>query len=248
MTTEGERNLETTQGAEEASCDKESDPQAPCHHAVSVVVNAANSSDQNGGNTKDEKKHPLEYLAVSFALIAAIGGCVAAGFTWYQGWVSRDTETRYLRAYAMVESSVIGIDPNGKPNVVVTIKNFGLTPVYNFRHWACALVREIPDRDDDFPSVSMITAAHAPESLIAPNATILKTYKGSCFSNEEPISDPVRADVKSGRRAVFAIGVMKYRDAFGFDRETRYRRAWNDIQAIDGYSGNCADDNCPKDK
>jgi hypothetical protein len=94
----------------------------------------------------------------------------------------------------------------------------------------------------------MITnSASAPESLIAPAATILKDA-GSCFSNEEPISDAVRAEIKPGHKAVFAIGVMKYRDAFGIDRETRYRRSWNDIRSADGYGGNCGDNGCPKDK
>jgi hypothetical protein len=186
-------------------------------------------------------RHPLEYTA---ALIAA----AATGFAWYQGWVTRDSEQRQLRGYAMVESSKIGLDPNGIPTVSITVKNFGQTPIYGFRHWSCAIIRDFPDRAQDFPPTSMITATKAPESLVAPNATIGKDYAGSCFPTEQSISPPVRAAIMAGTKAVFAVGVLKYKDAFGVDRETRYRRGWNGKEfGVDGYGGNCADDGCPKE-
>lgn len=194
--------------------------------------------------TDSEAAAKASFEQARTATQAAVDGANAAT---KQAMVADDTEKRQLRSYVMIESSTIGIDSNGKPTDHLVVKNYGLTPTYSFRHWACTVVRDWPDRDRDFPTASMLTdSASAPESLIAPNGTIMKDA-GSCFSNEEPISDPVRAEIKAGHKAVFAIGVMKYRDAFGMDRETRYRRSWNDIRAADGYGGNCADDGCPKE-
>jgi hypothetical protein len=196
----------------------------------------------NEARPRDRHDRILLRVTILSVFIAAC----AVVLTSYQIWTVRDNAKRQLRAYAMVESSVIGVDSNNKLNVSITVKNFGLTPTYDFRHWACAVVRDTPDRDGDFRTASAITVREAPKSLIAPSATIGKIYSGSCDHGETAISVDERAAIKSGKKAVFAIGVIKYRDIFHAEHVTQYRRAWDDVHnGIDGYGGNYADEGCP---
>ncbi len=64
---------------------------------------------------------------------------MAAAFSWYQGWVARDTEKRQLRAYIGVIPPVDNQVANAfippvKPLIRLTPRNFGLTPAYNATH------------------------------------------------------------------------------------------------------------------
>jgi hypothetical protein len=195
-------------------------------------------------DAKHDKKHPLEYIAVFFALVAAIGACVAAGFAGYQGWVARDTEKHYLRAYVLVDAANLGIDANKMPKVAIDVKNFGLTPAYEFRHWSCALARPIWSKDEDFPDISKGVVADV--SIVAPQHPKGKVYNAWCGIGTE-ISDSEREQIRAGSKALFVIGKITYRDAFHEPHITRYRIYWNDKNPtvnFDAASGNCADEGC----
>src|ERR1700722_6962942 len=81
------------------------------HHnqTVSVVV----SSTPQDGATKKDKRHWLDHAAVVIAGLAFFAACIAAGFSWYQGWVARDTEKRQLRAYLIVTEARFDQDDSG---------------------------------------------------------------------------------------------------------------------------------------
>jgi hypothetical protein len=195
----------------------------------------------NEARPRDQHDRTLLRVTILSVFIAVC----AVGLTSYQIWTIRDNAKRQLRAYVMVESSAINVDSDNKLNVNITVKNFGLTPTYDFRHWACAVVRGTPDRDSDFPTAPALTAREAPKSVIAPSGKIFKVYSGTCDHGDAAISVDERAAIKAGRKALFAVGVIKYRDFFDADHVTQYRRAWDDVHnGIDGYSGNCADEGC----
>lgn len=162
--------------------------------------------------------------------------------------VAKDTERRQLRAYVMVESSAVSINADGLPVVRIAVKNFGSTPAYDFRHWACAVIRKFPDQEKDFLKNSLLVqAAEAPKSLIAPGGLIFKDYVGVCDrANESPVLKEEIAAVREGSKEIFTVGVIKYRDAFRVEHVTHYRRAWNEKTKLssDGYKGNCADEDC----
>ena len=88
----------------------------------------------------------------------------------------RDQEQRQLRAYVMVQSSVFGFNDKGQLSAKITIKNFGSTPAYNVRHWACTVVSSFPEQDVDFPTATEMINSYrnAPGSLIPPSATLEK--------------------------------------------------------------------------
>jgi hypothetical protein len=173
--------------------------------------------------------------------IAVLALCVSV----YQALVSHDTEQRSLRAYVLVDKSEIGINDDKRTATVnLTMKNFGLTPAYDFRHWACAFVRKVPIQENDIPDITKGIAA--PPTIVAPQGAKGKVFTGLC-DQTIPITEPERNEIKNGSKAVYVVGVVTYRDAFYVDRITRYRRHWNDALgsvSVDDDSGNCADDSC----
>lgn len=148
----------------------------------------------------------------------------------------------------MVKSSVIGFNDKGELSATVTIKNFGSTPAYNVRHWACAIVNRFPDQDIDFPTATEMINSYrdAPGSLIPPRGTLDKVI-GPKTCRTDSVSPEDATAVKAGNKTIFAIGVIRYRDAFHNEWITRYRRGWDPVHnGVDGYKGNCADEDCPE--
>jgi hypothetical protein len=188
----------------------------------------------------------LTLVIAGAAIYSSAQSKITADATVSAAETAIDNEQRSLRAYVMVESSVIGINSDGKPDINITTRNFGLTPAYDFQHWACAVVRDFPDKDTEFlPAAALVGSLTAPKSVIAPHATIGKVYAGAC--DQGPMSTEQIAAIRGGTKTIFAIGVMKYRDAFNADWITEYRRGWDQVHGgVDGYGGNCADQACPK--
>jgi hypothetical protein len=153
-------------------------------------------------------RHWLDYATGLFAFIAAVGGIAAAIAGGYQGWVSRDSEQRSLRAYVFAENTNIGITDDRNPNITVTIKNVGSTPAYEFRHWACAFVRPTPNPViswNVFPNISK--GIEAPATIVAPQGVKLKIIDGWCESPFQ-ISDAQRSQIKRGIESVYVVGVI----------------------------------------
>jgi hypothetical protein len=182
------------------------------------------------------KRVRIEYLSLFV-------GALAFAATAWQAYIANDTEVRSLRGYVLIDSTEFKITPDGNAEVTVTTKNFGTTPIYDFQHWACTLIRPIPSRESDFPD---ITKVEAPVSVLAPQGTKLKNMHELC-DKRGPVDAADRAAVKAGTKALFALGEIRYKDAFGKSRITRYRRYWHDTfnsVSFDDTGGNCADDRC----
>lgn len=105
---------------------KRSNYQKPPPHIPSI-------SSQNPNPQPSEERHPaanrkhswLERFAVSFAFLAF---CAAA----YQGYISRDSEHRQLRAYvSLVPGDIDNFGIPDKQKFTFYRKNTGLTPAYD---------------------------------------------------------------------------------------------------------------------
>lgn len=202
-------------------------------------------ADIAGRQLSDAENAATESAAQTQAAIeAAVKGAEAAS---KQAATAEDTERRQLRAYVMVEVSKSALSDTGTPTIHLNIRNFGSTPAYNLRHWACYDISSVPDQDADFFAPDLITkSTEAPGSLIPPHGTIGKEYSGVTCKNTQLSTEELN-EIKAGTKAIYAIGVMKYRDTFGVERVTEYRRGWNPVRGgIDGYHGNCVDEDCPK--
>ena len=132
-----------------------------------------NAGDQrNGTKNTDVREHTL------LEKIAFVVSVCALGATAYQAYTTSDNEIRSLRAYVLVDNSVIVVTKDRIADVMITIKNFGRTPAYDFKHWACAFVRNVPSREDDFPD--FVRGKDAPLSVIAPQGTKGKVFAALC--------------------------------------------------------------------
>jgi hypothetical protein len=70
---------------------------------------------------------------------------------------------------------------------------------------------------------------------------------GLCGHQRGAISEDERAQVRNGTKAIYAVGVIRYIDAFRTKRITRYRFCWNDASGsvtFDDTSDNCVDEGC----
>jgi hypothetical protein len=81
------------------------------------------------------KRHWIEWATLAIAVLAALGSAAAAAFNGYQGWISRDTEKREIRAYVYVKLNSITFTPTaggfGEINYNISIANSGTTPAQN---------------------------------------------------------------------------------------------------------------------
>jgi len=74
---------------------------------------------------RGEKRRWLEGFAVLFAALAF-------GAASYQGWVTRDSEKRQLRAYVgVIPGDIENFGVPGKEESIIIRKNYGQTPAYD---------------------------------------------------------------------------------------------------------------------
>jgi hypothetical protein len=175
-------------------------------------------SNNSAMNTKNDKKHWLEYATGFFAFIAAGGAIFAASFSGWQASVASDTEKRQLRAYVgIIAGDVENFDVSGRPTVRLTRKNYGLTPAY----------------DVGFSTIY---------ARIGKDGTIFQQSGGGCtqpnYSNlstmfpsaQLPFSIIIKDtylqqqvdEVKAGSSIFYVYGDVCYKDIFGNPHYTNY--------------------------
>jgi hypothetical protein len=128
-----------------------------------------------------------------------------------------------LEATATQDAILDHIDDDNKvPEARVTITNFGQTPAYELIHLGGLALSKYPVpphvimtiRDDDFAA-----SAHNKTDL-GPghhHIAITSTSLGRSFTVEE------RSSLATGEYAIHVFGEVRYRDAFGNRRYTKYR-------------------------
>jgi len=129
--------------------------------------------------------------------------------------VTRDSAEKQLRAYVLLESiEVFNVAANNIPRVKITIRNTGATPASDFKHWATIgyqpypMPPTAPDFDESIKSSYAVVAAG-------------QSVEGEqVFSRK--MSDQDIASISAGTCGLYVIGLIKYIDCFGKDRETRY--------------------------
>ena len=128
--------------------------------------------------------------------------------------VSADAVVSQLRAYVLVSDADTGPVGTAAPAMAVTIKNTGQTPAYELSWRAKFVLARPTPRDEDF---ALDRDKRAPTVTLAPGSTLSYKY---AFADWKPQFGPL---VEKGGLAIFAIGEVLYRDAFGERRFTRYR-------------------------
>lgn len=126
------------------------------------------------------------------------------------------TAERELRAYIYVEGvEITPPDLAGPTEVRLTIKNNGQTPGYGVVHLGRMLVQ-------DFPSLVPLPEVEETSPLsrndLPPSGILTKTLKGG-----RALTPDERARIGNGTLALYVYGEIRYRDAFGRNRSTKYR-------------------------
>jgi len=126
------------------------------------------------------------------------------------------TAERQLRAYVYVESvEMTPPDLAGPSKAHLTIKNVGQTPGYGVVHLGRMLIQDFPSL---IPLPELDEAGPTSRSDVPPSGILIKTLAG-----KRPLTLDERARITNGTAALYVYGEIRYRDAFGQDRWTRYR-------------------------
>jgi hypothetical protein len=193
---------------------------------------ARKSAGVNKNNRHYAQKTKHTWLERSTVAIAVLAFLAAAG----QAWIARDTEKRSQRAYVLAEKAEAIVDTNNEILSRVDIKNSGLTPASDLRHWACVAIRpfkvketsmidptDLPDWPGDVKEL--------PSTLIGPGQTIYHNRPyicGSDLNNPRLISPSDVAAVHQSTKAIYLYGIVTYKDAFGDDHTTKFRFVTNE--------------------
>lgn len=136
---------------------------------------------------------------------------------------AEDTAERELRAYLFTDSAKIASPPSNQGgSITLVLKNFGLTPVYNYTlSWGVRVVSAIPG--GVAPDVPEVTPSDQLRGPLPPGAT---------HSLRPPLpvlTDDELGELASGKKLLYAYGKIVYKDAFGKRRFTKFCYAWGGI-------------------
>jgi hypothetical protein len=177
----------------------------------------------------------------------------ALGLTSCQIWTIRDNTQRQLRAYVSTNVISMKLDASNKPDVFVTMKNFGQTPAYIYSHWACLAVRDFTMENyrtgEPTPALPPNPIPTLPgKSMIGPGDVRHKWLVAFCDEpsklDNRPLTNDERAALRLGTKVIYLYGEAAYTDAFGVPRYSRYRVFSNDSiglaegKTVDAQKGN----------
>lgn len=134
--------------------------------------------------------------------------------------VVKETAERELRAYVLPIKGGMFEDRihAGKSSIRITIKNIGKTPAFHFSSCLSVGVFEFPT-PDNLPSV---TASRGKGSFpLAPDGETELEGILAVITPEQ------LAHLAARTKAVYAFGELRYQDAFGAERRTKFRMFCN---------------------
>ena len=196
---------------------------------------------------------PLYWLSVVGAVIGLLTAVFAGGAAWFakraadaaraQFAHTEISTERQLRAYLFVDTiDVMNVaetdDPPEKrsnayrnrpetgPMAHVIVRNSGQTPGYDVVHWGCIELAPYPQSG---PLVEPSPPNHVSRSIVPAGSVLPKTPMLPNALSETEIRG-----LQDSTLAIYIHGFIKYRDAFGTVRESRYRFRHNGLTGIIG--------------
>jgi hypothetical protein len=180
------------------------------HNSITAIGTSEHdpNTNQQSHHGKKERKHWIEYAALGFACLAALGGAFAAGFNGWQAYIGKDTEKRELRAYVYAVPSVSGVVANATPTVLVDLKNGGETPAYNpdfGMEWLILPYPQTNDMETDF------AGTHTVREFIYRDHELTESVPAG---DGTPITQAQVDSLHNGSAALYVFGGVEYLDAF----------------------------------
>jgi hypothetical protein len=196
--------------------------------AVNHAASEQEASSGEGGPQHDANRQiqrveitaqPADGGAVASAVITGLALLASWGaiwLLWRQNNHMRDSSERQLRAYICITGGDFRM-VNRIPCAAVVFKNCGQTPAYDVRSWIHLWNEEYPLKvnlpvpDDEFRMSRNVIGPGSDSTQIVPE-------RGA-----QPIPDVFSKDVGTEKWTIYVYGEIRYRDAFGKHRYTKYR-------------------------
>jgi hypothetical protein len=216
------KNESTSYGAK----DGKSQPAVHAEEKNNTITNYC----KYGGYHKHKISWPSKITAVCTIAIAIITGF----YTHYAAKqaaqmekainIASDTAIRQLRAYVMVNR--VGIESvisNSRPTVTVEFKNSGQTPAYDVLGWVSIGLAKFPltysiPGEINFPAIK-----GSKDVITNGGTTLLPATMEHTLTSEEV------EQLNTGSHAIYFIGKISYKDAFGIERFTKFKFFCNKI-------------------
>jgi hypothetical protein len=134
--------------------------------------------------------------------------------------VMRGNGQKQLRAYVCVDKALLKLEPPDRPEAQIHFKNGGQTPAYDMRQWGNIWIEESPLKIE----------LPAPTDGFQASVSILPPGGESIMIVPKKLPVPPEAVHLIGTLAgtVYVYGELRYRDAFGKQRFTKYRLKYGD--------------------
>jgi len=132
----------------------------------------------------------------------------------HQNQIAVDTAQRQLRAYVCLSGSQITFERT-LPVAQIEIKNCGSTPAYDVRQWTGIRIEAHPLSVSLDPPPQGFNMSSA---IIPPNG-----WHGMRVPARHPIPPHLAPLIGTPAGTIYVYGEVRYKDAFGHERFTRYR-------------------------
>lgn len=130
--------------------------------------------------------------------------------------LAKDTAERQLRAYVCIASGLVKFRHPGIPEAQVDFANYGQTPAYDVHSWIHMWIEShplrivLPEPPRGFEmSTAVLPPGGQPHSL--------------AIDKKPPVQEDARGLLCTSQGTIYIYGMIRYRDAFGKERTTRYR-------------------------
>jgi hypothetical protein len=138
--------------------------------------------------------------------------------------IMRDTAARELRAYVCMSEAMIEFRQERAPEVQVHIKNCGKTPAYDVEMWIGVALGPYP---------GPITLSPPPEGFKKSKSLLAPGEKPHAMVFRHPVMTEQQMSILgTSQLTMFVYGDIRYRDAFGKQRITRYRLMYGGVEPM----------------
>jgi hypothetical protein len=171
---------------------------------------------------KKEKHDAFERATLATAIAGVAILCIYTALTGYQAYIAKDTAQRQLRAYISVRvEKQPDMDGPSPPQAVILYKNNGQTPAYNVDARANFFTGGEQLTDTDLKDTrALLAKMRNSESVLFPGQEFRESPEPGTGI---PLSKDQKIAVSMGSLVLWLVGEVKYIDAFGSPRFTRFR-------------------------
>ena len=133
--------------------------------------------------------------------------------------IASDTSIRQLRAYVIVDRvGINGVITNSQPTVTVEFKNSGQTPAYDVTSWISIGLSKFPLTYSIPEEINFPTMKGSKDIIFLVGGKVLLPATMSSPLTIEEIDQ-----LNTGTHAIYFIGKIIYKDAFGIERFTKFK-------------------------